>query len=75
MESLEAEILNEDDDIFGKLDQRFGKNENSPSLKFDESLMDSDFRKSLVVDGRKISLGECTFIFQKIWKVLISKDN
>ena len=72
MEKLEGDILNEDDVLFGKLDHREGKRS---SLKFDESLDDSDHRKSLVVNGRKICLGECTFIFQKIWKVVIIKDN
>lgn len=61
MEKLESDILNEDDQLFGKLDHREGK---SSSLKFDESLLcDDEHRKSLVVNGRKIALGECTFIF------------
>jgi len=59
MEKLEGDILDEDDAIFGKLDQREGKRS---SLQYDKSL-DDGRRKSLVVNGRKICLGECTFIF------------
>ena len=60
IETLENQIMSEDDYMFGHIDGPIQAR--LAAQREQRSPTDTD-SKSLVVNGRRISLGECTFIF------------